>query len=345
MPGVSTRLVDLKYADSASVGKTLQQLFSKQQMPLTYAIHEDANQIVLAGDRDLVDNAALVIEGMDRKPRQVYVDAIIAEVSDSVSKQFGAQLSGSSSNAGITYSNSTDTGSIGNINNSTVLQNISGGVLALGTGAGVLPDLGVILSILEGDGDTRILATPSIMTTENKESEILVGQNVPLLTGQYVNNSTTSSSPFQTIERKDLGTMLRIKPRIGAQGQINLDIKQEVSRIDSATSGLSDVATIKREISTTVNLFSGETIAIGGLRDKQEEMTESRIPLIGDIPVLGYLFRQETSRTVTRNLMIFLKPTIVSDAAERKAMFLERANDVDEVVVFIETEPETEVSE
>jgi len=345
MPGVSTRLVDLKYADSASVGKTLQQLFSKQQMPLTYAIHEDANQIVLAGDRDLVDNAALVIEGMDRKPRQVYVDAIIAEVSDSVSKQFGAQLSGSSSNAGITYSNSTDTGSIGNINSSTVLQNISGGVLALGTGAGVLPDLGVILSILEGDGDTRILATPSIMTTENKESEILVGQNVPLLTGQYVNNSTTSSSPFQTIERKDLGTMLRIKPRIGAQGQINLDIKQEVSRIDSATSGLSDVATIKREISTTVNLFSGETIAIGGLRDKQEEMTESRIPLIGDIPVLGYLFRQETSRTVTRNLMIFLKPTIVSDAAERKAMFLERANDVDEVVDFIETEPETEVSE
>jgi len=339
-PGVSTRLVDLKYADSTSVGKTLQQLFSNQQMPLTYAIHEDANQIVLAGDRELVDNAALVIEGMDRKPRQVYVDAIIAEVSDSVGKQLGAQLAGSGSNVGFTYSNSTDAGSLGNINSSSALQNISGGLLALGKGASVIPDLGVILSILEEDGDTRILATPSIMTTENKESEILVGQNVPLLTGQYVNSSTTSSSPFQTIERKDLGTMLRIKPRIGAQGQINLDIKQEVSRIDSTTSGLSDVATIKREISTTVNVFSGETIAIGGLRDKQEEVTESRIPLVGDLPVLGYLFRQESTRTVSRNLMIFLKPTLVSDAAERKAMFFERAQDVDAVVDFKEAKPE-----
>ena len=155
-----------------------------------------------------------------------------------------------------------------------------------------------------------------------------------------MNSSTTSSSPFQTIERKDLGTMLRIKPRIGAQGQINLDIKQEVSRIDSTTSGLSDVATIKREISTTVNVFSGETIAIGGLRDKQEEVTESRIPLVGDLPVLGYLFRQESTRTVSRNLMIFLKPTLVSDAAERKAMFFERAQDVDAVVDFKEAKPE-----
>jgi len=333
--GVTTKLIDLKYADATSVGKTLQQLFSNQQMPLSYAMHEDANQIILAGDKDLVDEASRVIEGMDRKPRQVYVDAIIAEVSDSAGKQLGAQLAGSGSNLGLAYSNSTDAGSLGNINNSTALQNISGGLVALGKGAGVIPDLGVILSVLEEDGDTRILATPSIMTTENKESEILVGQNVPFLTGQYVNSgSTTNSNPFQTIERKDLGTMLRIKPRISAQGQISLDIKQEVSRIDSTTSGLSDVATIKREISTTVNLYSGETIAIGGLRDKQEEVTESRIPLVGDLPILGYLFRQESKRTVGRNLMIFLKPSLVSDVSERRALLNEKAEDVKSVVEF-----------
>ena len=174
-----------------------------------------------------------------------------------------------------------------------------------------------MLNALKGDTDNRILATPSLMTTENKESTILIGQNVPFITGQYTNQGGDGTAPFQTIKREDLGTKLKLKPKIGENGDIIMEIWQEVSRIDQSAVGLSDVVTVKRQISTVVSAKEGETIAIGGLRVEQEEIGVSKIPILGDIPLLGLLFRQESSKTVSRNLAIFLRPTLVSSKEQR----------------------------
>ena len=178
-----------------------------------------------------------------------------------------------------------------------------------------------MLAALEGDKDNRILATPSLMTTENKESTILVGQNVPFITGQYTNQNGDSSAPFQTIKREDLGTSLKLKPKIGPNGNIVMEIWQEVSRIDQSTPGLSDVVTVKRQISTVISATEGETIAIGGLRVEQQELATSKIPFFGDLPIIGKAFTQEVANTVSRNLAIFLRPTLVSDENQRKSVF------------------------
>ena len=174
-----------------------------------------------------------------------------------------------------------------------------------------------MINALKGDTDNRILATPSLMTTENKESTILIGQNVPFITGQYTGQQGDGAAPFQTIKREDLGTILKLKPKIGKNGDIIMEIWQEISRIDQSAAVLSDVVTVKRQISTVVSAKEGETIAIGGLRVEQEEISVSKVPFLGDIPVLGVLFKQESSKTVSRNLAIFLRPTLVSTRAQR----------------------------
>jgi len=188
---------------------------------------------------------------------------------------------------------------------------------SIGAGAKKIPDIGIMIDALQGDTDNRILATPSLMTTENKESTILIGQNVPFITGQFTNQQGNGSAPFQTIKREDLGTILKLKPKIGKNGDIVMEIWQEISRIDQSAAVLSDVVTVKRQISTVVSAKEGETVAIGGLRVEQEEIGVSKVPVLGDLPVLGMLFRQESSKTVSRNLAIFLRPTLVSTEVQR----------------------------
>ena len=145
----------------------------------------------------------------------------------------------------------------------------------------------------------------------------MIGQNVPFITGQFTNQQGNGSAPFQTIKREDLGTILKLKPKIGKNGDIVMEIWQEISRIDQSAAVLSDVVTVKRQISTVVSAKEGETVAIGGLLVEQEEIGVSKVPVLGDLPVLGMLFRQESSKTVSRNLAIFLRPTLVSTEVQR----------------------------
>ena len=173
--------------------------------------------------------------------------------------------------------------------------------------------MGALLTALEADTQNRILATPSLMTTENSEASILVGQNVPFITGKTSSSADGTISPFQTIQRQDLGTILKLKPRIGRNGEVVLSIRQEVSRIDNTTSGLSDVATVKREIDTVVSTKSGQIIVIGGLRTKSLETSKSNTPGLSDIPLFGVLFKQNGSKIIERSLAIFLKATVVTE--------------------------------
>ena len=317
------RVVDLNYGDANELMLNLQQVLGggEDSVGLSIAAHVSANQLILSGKEMDVLSTISVIKQLDRAPRQVYVDAIIAEVSEESAKKLGLQFSVNSDNISASVVTGVSGVNIGSAAGNTFLAGAAGGIFAAGAGANVVPDIGLLLSALEGDNDNRILATPSLMTTENKESTILVGQNVPFITGQYTNQNGDNSAPFQTIKREDLGTLLKLKPKIGPNGNIVMEIWQEVSRIDQSTAGLSDVVTVKRQISTVISAMEGETIAIGGLRVEQQELATSKIPFFGDLPIIGKAFTQEVANTVSRNLAIFLRPTLVSNENQRKSVF------------------------
>lgn len=316
---ISLEVVDLNFADAEELVETLAPLLSSEVNTETViaSAHRSANQVILAGPAKSLELAISIIASMDRAPRQVYVDAIIAEISEDSAQKLGLQFSinegsfSSSVVSGLTGNN------IGSLAGNSFLTGAAGGLIAIGSGASKIPDIGIMINALKGDTDNRILATPSLMTTENKESTILIGQNVPFITGQYTGQQGDGAAPFQTIKREDLGTILKLKPKIGKNGDIIMEIWQEISRIDQSAAVLSDVVTVKRQISTVVSAKEGETIAIGGLRVEQEEIGVSKVPFLGDIPVLGVLFKQESSKTVSRNLAIFLRPTLVSTRAQR----------------------------
>ena len=320
------RVIDLRFLMAETLVASLDKMLAGGSLGAdgSLSAHGESNQVMLVGASTWVETMNAMILEMDREPRQVFVDAIIAEVSEESTRRLGIQFSGRTGVIGAAQGSTTSGLDQGTLSGNSVLTGLTGGMLAIGGGASGLPDLGLLLSAIEGDSENRVLATPSLMTLENRESEILVGQNVPLITGKYAAQSGESTaSPFQTIQRQDLGISLKIRPRIGSNNDIILEIRQEVSSIDPQAAGLSDVATKKREISTMIRARPGETIAIGGLRDTQSENVETKVPLLGDLPVLGVLFRQEMTRIRNTNLVIFLRPTLMT-TQDARVKLLER---------------------
>ena len=315
-----THVVDLSFADASEVVENLKESLGGgiETDALRISAHRSANQVIISGPENKVYETLEVISKLDRAPRQVYVDAIIAEVSEETAAKLGLQFAINSNNLAASVVTGVSGVNIGSSVGDPFLAGAAGGLLAIGGGASAVPDIGLIVSAIQGDKDNRILATPSLMTHENKESVILVGQNVPFITGQYTNSNGDNSAPFQTIKREDLGTSLKLKPKIGPNGNIVMEIWQEVSRIDQSIPGLSDVVTVKRQISTVISAQDGETIAIGGLKNEQQELGISKVPFLGDLPVIGSIFRQEVSNSVSRNLAIFLRPTLVNNPEQRE---------------------------
>jgi general secretion pathway protein D len=160
------------------------------------------------------------------------------------------------------------------------------------------------------------------MTLDNQEAKIVVGQNVPFITGTSTSSSSTTANPFQTIERQDVGITLKVKPSIGEGGTVRLEIEQEVSAVLPSTSGINsaDLITSKRSIKTTVLADDGQTIVLGGLIRDDETKTVSKVPLLGDIPLLGYLFRASGTSKTKQNLLVFLQPSLVRDGASAAEM-------------------------
>lgn len=181
-------------------------------------------------------------------------------------------------------------------------------------GVGEILNLGVLVRALEADNNANILSTPTLLTLDNEEARIVIGQNVPFITGQYaLSGAATTPTPFQTVERRDVGLTLRVKPQISEGGTVRLQIYQEVSSVQDTTNP-AGVITNKRAVESTVLVDDGQIIVIGGLIQDSVKDGVEKVPFLGDLPVLGALFTFNTRSRTKTNLMVFLRPTVLRDA-------------------------------
>jgi general secretion pathway protein D len=274
-----------------------------------------------------------VVEQLDARRAQVFVESLIAEVNADRAAEFGIQWQGPIGKAG-----DSAIGLLGT-NFGAGAKNILG--LATGAASGTLPaaglnigvatqnngvyTLGFLARFLEQNGDGNILSTPNLLTLDNEEAKIVIGQNVPFVTGQYTNANAGSNSgsvnPFQTIERKDVGLTLKVKPQISENGTVKLTIFQEVSSVQaSSINSASGLITNKRSIESNVLVEDGSIVVLGGLLQDEFSGNNDRVPGLADIPFFGALFRSEARSRKKTNLMVFLRPVVVRDASASDAL-------------------------
>ena len=266
------------------------------------------------------------IDRLDIPRAQVKVDAIIVEVSEDTAGSFGVSwiAEGSSSNTpvGLTNFSSTVPGvaqlalaGASDTPDPSILP--EGAVLAIGQLSGHGTSWAAVLSALQGDATTNIISTPSIVTLDNEQAEIEVGQEVPFLTGSYSGAGNIGTvNPFQTVQRQQVGTRLTITPQINEGSGVKLTIEQETSSIASSAAGAVDLITNNRLITTSVFVEDQNILVLGGLIDDQLRESEQRVPFLGRIPGLGWLFRARTTEMVKTNLMVFIRPTIIRDSIQ-----------------------------
>lgn len=313
----ATDLVDI--LNQVSEGLVETEAGQAVERRITVQADESANALVIHARPKEFQSIETVIKQLDIKRKQVFVEAIIAEVSFNKAADLGIEW----------RATSNDVTSGGEVTGSTDFSDISGG-LTLGfinqfivnaTGA-VVPDLEVILRALRSDSHTNILSTPNLLTLNNEEAEIVVGQEVPFVTGQFTTPVTGGDqvddgvNPFQTIERRDVGLSLKITPQINAGDTITMEVEQEISNVSETTvQGASDLITDERRINATVQVDSGQIVVIGGLIRDDVLDTVEWVPVLGRIPIIGELFKRKQKSAVKTNLMVFLRPKIVEDAA------------------------------
>ncbi|MDQ6628394.1 MAG: type II secretion system secretin GspD, partial [Pseudomonadota bacterium] len=308
------------------------------------------NSLIVTAPEPLYRQVRAMIDQLDERRAQVYIESLIVEVTGDNAADFGFQwqglLTGGNRNNGIV--GGTNFGTTGNLLSITQAQlgasssTTTGGAgasagISLGEGLNVglvhnffgTYGLAAIARILQSQTNTNIASTPNLVTLDNEEAKIVVGSNVPFVTGQYTSTGTAGalSNPFQTIERKDVGITLRIRPQIGENGTIRMTIFQESSSLSSQVApGTSNAgpSTNKRSIESNVVVDDGQILVLGGLIEDRYTDNRSKVPLLGDIPYLGALFRNE-SRTKTRtNLMVFLRPVVMRDADTANRLSLDR---------------------
>ncbi len=297
------------------------------------------NSLIITAPDATYNSLRAVIDKLDARRAEVYVEALIAEVTTDKAAQFGIQWQNLSNinAAGSNLIGGTNFGAAGSG------QNIIGAATSIGTigqglnlgivnGTMVLPggttilNLGMLAQALESDTNANILSTPNLLTLDNEEAKIIVGQNVPFITGSYAQTgSTATATPFQTIDRKDVGLTLSIKPQISEGGTIKLQIYQEVSSLQNTTiNNAAGPITNKRSLESTVLVDQGQIIVLGGLIQDSINETRQKVPLLGDIPLLGTLFRYETREHTKTNLMVFIRPYILRSAADAQGFTQDR---------------------
>jgi general secretion pathway protein D len=299
------------------------------------------NALIITAPEPMYRQLRAVIDQLDSRRAQVYIESMIVEVTGDNAANFGFQWQGLLGKSGdkvglVGGTNFTQPGGSGNLLNLTVAQGAGNAAdikLGEGLNIGVLRDFGgtialaAIANILQSQTNTNIVSTPNLITLDNEEAKIIVGSNVPFVTGQFTNTGTATTSPFQTIERKDVGITLRIRPQIGEGGNIRLTIFQESSSLsDKVAPGTTNAgpSTNKRSIESTVVVDDGAILVLGGLIEDRFTDNKSKIPLLGDIPGIGGLFRSE-SRTKTRtNLMVFLRPVVMRGPEDASKLSLDR---------------------
>ncbi len=330
-----TQVIFLKYAKAEDLLPILQGIHQGQAADAankpgrgaeTVNIQADVanNAVIMTAPPETQRNLKSVIERLDIRRAQVLVEAVIAEVSTELSKELGIQwlIDG----AGIINGDS-DAGPIGTINfggAGVVGSIIAGDYTALPSGAllgvGDLRDgrtnFASLISALQGDAATNVLSTPTLVTLDNEEAEIVVGQNVPFLTGQFTSTGSGDgvNNPFQTIERQDVGLTLRLTPQINEGDHVRMTIELENSSIASSSISAKDLITNTNNIKTTVLVEHDQILVLGGLTQDRFADNVRKVPGLGDIPLLGHLFRSTTTEKTKRNLMLFIHPAILRDA-------------------------------
>jgi len=339
----NTHVIYLKYAKAEDIVKILSGVQKSQAtatkgakapVPASKSTEADiqsdeaTNAVIITAGPDVVRRMKSIIRQLDIRRAQVLIESIIAEISNNKSKELGAQFAiagreGSTGSVPIGIGNFGGTNGILGLLNAADTGNVAdaagsiGNGITIGVGSNTGTRFAFLLKALNADAATNILSTPSIVTLDNEEAEIVVGQNVPFITGSFTNTGTSSGStnPFQTIERKDVGITLKVTPQINEGNTIKLDIDQEISNLAASSVATADVITNKRTLKTSVLVEDGEILVLGGLIDDTMRDQEQKIPILGDIPFLGALFRTQTTTKEKQNLMIFMRPKIMRDAA------------------------------
>ncbi len=293
---------------------------------------EVSNALVITAPVSLFRSLRTVIQQLDIPRAQVHIEAIIAEVQVDTSNELGVQwvIDGSPNDNPVLATNFSSAGSS--------LAGLAAGALGDGLTLGIgrtndtkLNFLAVVRA-LAGDADSNLLSTPSIVTLDNQEASIVVGQNVPFVTGEFSSTVGTTGSasgianPFRTIERQDVGISLKVKPQINEGNTISLEIEQEVSNVSASTASAVDLITNKRLLKTTVQVEDGELLVLGGLIDEVMLDSEQKVPGLGDIPIIGALFRSKTTTKTKRNLLVFLKASIIKDPVKARSLSLAKYN-------------------
>ncbi|KHN54762.1 type II secretion system secretin GspD [Pectobacterium fontis] len=331
----NTKVIYLKYAKAADLVEVLtgvgdsiqtdqQNALPALRKDISIKAHEQTNSLIVNAAPDLMRDLEQVIAQLDIRRPQVLVEAIIAEVQDADGMNLGVQWA--NKNAGATQFTNTGLpittmvagaeqyrrdGTLSNNPALSALSSFNG--IAAGFYQG---NWSMLMTALSSNSKNDILATPSIVTLDNMEATFNVGQEVPVLAGSQ---TTSGDNVFQTVERKTVGIKLKVKPQINEGDSVLLEIEQEVSSVaDAASSSSTNLgATFNtRTVNNAVLVSSGETVVVGGLLDKSTNESASKVPLLGDIPVLGHLFRSNSQETKKRNLMLFIRPSIIRDRSQ-----------------------------
>jgi len=295
------------------------------------------NSLIITAPEPQYRQLRAVIDKLDARRAQVYVESLIAEVKADKAAEFGIQWqSPMGSNGDGTVGLLGTNFSIGGTNLFTLATKAESGGATPSTGINFAAAnrvngiyvLGFLARYLQSSGDGNILSTPNLLTLDNEEAKIVIGQNVPFLTGQFSNTGTSTSgtvNPFQTFERKDVGLTLRVKPQISENGTVKLTIFQEVSSVDpSSVKSATGLITNKRSIESNVIVGDGSIVVLGGLLQDEYAGNQEKVPGLGDVPLFGNLFKSEARSRTKTNLMVFMRPVVVRDAQAADSLSLDR---------------------
>ena len=346
----NTKVIYLNYSKAEDILKILNDIsasFNQEEnadYKTVITSHEETNSIVIRSNPQTIQTLTSIVEQLDIRRPQVYVEAIIVEISDESAKALGVDTiySGESDgNTPIALTRFPSTTSpdllsiIGSADDDSGISTSTGAASSiLGTrgfvaGIGNLRDgednFALLLSLLREDQNSNILSTPSAVVMDNEEASLLVGQEIPITTGESL--GANNITPFRTTSREEIGVKLEIKPQINESDSVALLIRQEVSSIAGAQlPNSTDLITNKREIETTVLADNGEILVLGGLISEEIQESVNKVPILGDIPLIGRLFQSSATSVQRRNLMIFLRPTILRDSITTKDLSEEKYN-------------------
>lgn len=341
------RMFALDHSEASAIAPILQEIVvgrggeegGAAAVETRIAVYEPTNTLIVSASPQSMLIIEEIVKELDASRRQVLVEAIIVDVSDDAERELGLQFLAAGENGDVPFVSSTFSNDAPNL---LALTGALSGDLPLGDGSadliqsaavasllgfqGITAGFGarsggtlfsVILNALEEDNETTVLSTPSILTLDNQPAMISVGQEIPIVSGSVLGNA--NANPFTTVERREIGIILNVTPRIGADEIIQLEINQEVSSIDAMVGDVTqDFILNQRQIETNINAKDGELIVLGGLIQAEDTLERQKVPLLGDIPVVGRAFQNKQVSREKSNLMVFIRPTIVRDTDEAR---------------------------